>query len=668
MAPIACREPECDSLTGEGITSVISYWPMSQRSCWYDARICLGENPVETYKRFDLCYSFKILCRAEYGSTRQLHLATKNYVRNYTAGQHQNRRITYERALRNLTVLMFSHYINHIENTRFLEGHRMLMAHECLMVAATLGRFHRWQRRVELAGRDKPDWMKVPTISAGDFRYKYSPALDLLGNAQQPTYAHPKLLGRCFDNVYHQGWFIGDLPARGKLPSKKQIQKIYNQEYEEVVAQIENTLDLTNESPTYPLVPTSLHNLEIVLHLRLFREQCGLLELPPSHMPEPWEYELDGARGLIDLSWSQQAPQMVTDDIDKDPRYSQYLYQEANDYEEEEETMEVDEQVPGKTGSARMAAPTSTRCSYRHPEATYTFPRQDQTLGSPHSIHTDTDVAMEMGGLGMGTSRSETRRVMPRAEALQDQTRMLSAPDLVSSLTKGMMEAATQILEKFTHPLLVDDVADATIQEHFQQRRAASTRMIPAGMESSTCWVSAFDQLGHQVQTPQKEEEWEPRPEMTPWKVDRGRQSSRTAGSEPPHSTSQKRWSQSWPQDEGEPKKGCTENEGQSSKVQVGIDWSTMGIQKPVSKPNPWHPSFKPDPSGVSKDQQLQVKSMVVSKASQKQSSTCGAPPGVPEQSEGQNGRTSKKTSGPVNPEKVELRDKPYDWIVARIH
>ena len=171
-------------------------------------------------------------------------------------------------------------------------------------------------------------------------------------------------------------------------------------------------------SPTYPLVPTSLRNPEIILHLRLFQEQRGLPELPPSHMPEPREYELDGTWGLIDLSWSQRAPQMVTDDIDRNPRYSQYPYQEADDYEEEEEEMEVDEWVQGKTGSACMAAPTSTQCSYHHPEATYAFPRQDQTPGSPRSIHTDTDMAMEMGGLGMGTSRSETHRVMPRMEDL----------------------------------------------------------------------------------------------------------------------------------------------------------------------------------------------------------------------------------------------------------
>ena len=236
MAPVACREPERNTLTGGGITSVISHWPTRQKTCWHDARICLRESPAETYNCFDLCYSFKILCRAEYGGTRQLHLATKNYVRNYTAGQPLNRQITYERALRNLTVLMFSHYINHIENSVSLEGHRMLMAHECLMVAATLGHFHHWQRWVELGDRDKPDWVQVLTVSAGDFRYKYSPALDLLGNIQHLTYAHPKLLGRCYDNVYLQLWLIGALLARGKLYTKQHTQKIYNQEYKGVVA------------------------------------------------------------------------------------------------------------------------------------------------------------------------------------------------------------------------------------------------------------------------------------------------------------------------------------------------------------------------------------------------------------------------------------------------
>ena len=150
-----------------------------------------------------------------------------------------------------------------------------------------------------------------------------------------------------------------------------------------MVAWVKNTLDLTDESPTYPLVPTSLHNPEIVLHPRLFREQHDLLELPPCRMAEPWQYELDGTQGLIDLSWSQQAPQIQLDDIDRDLRYSQYQYQEDDKYEDDEEEMEVEERVLGKTLTIHMSAPTSTRHSYCCPEATYSCPKPDQTLGSP---------------------------------------------------------------------------------------------------------------------------------------------------------------------------------------------------------------------------------------------------------------------------------------------
>ena len=76
--------------------------------------------------------------------------------------------------------------------------------------------------------------------------------------------------------------------------------------------------------------------------------------------------------------------------------------------------MEVDEWAPGKAGGACMAAPTGTRCPYCCPEATYSYSMVDQTPGSPHSIHTDMDIAMEMGGLGMSSGRSQTHRVMPR--------------------------------------------------------------------------------------------------------------------------------------------------------------------------------------------------------------------------------------------------------------
>ena len=119
-------------------------------------------------------------------------------------------------------VLMFLHYINHLENTGALEGHWTLMAHKCLTIASTLGHFYWWQRRIELGDRDKPDCIKVPVPSRNDFCHKYSLALVLMGSAEHPAFTHPKILGQSYDNVYHQGRFIGDLPARGKNPTEAQ--------------------------------------------------------------------------------------------------------------------------------------------------------------------------------------------------------------------------------------------------------------------------------------------------------------------------------------------------------------------------------------------------------------------------------------------------------------
>ena len=177
---------------------------------------------------------------------------------------------------------MFSHYVNHLECTGSLEGQRTLMVYECLVVAAALGRYHHWQCRVSHQDWDTHDWMKVPVVPKNDFRHKYSPALNLLGNAQNFAYAHPKLLGCCFNNVYFCGRIMGDLLARGKAPhSKERTKLIYDQEYEELVHRLENILDLTLESPSSSMVPTSLVNPDIVLPHHEFWKRHGFPELPP---------------------------------------------------------------------------------------------------------------------------------------------------------------------------------------------------------------------------------------------------------------------------------------------------------------------------------------------------------------------------------------------------
>ena len=136
---------------------------------------------------------------------------------------------------------------------------------------------------------------------------------------------------------------------------------------------------------------------------------------------------------------------------------------------------------------------------------------------------------------------------------------------------------------------------------------------------AATGWVSTFNWLEHQKQSPQKEETWVTCPKMTPRKVERGRQLDRGQeySSKPTGQSKQKRCSQSRPRDEVDSKKGWTECEGKNHRVQVGIDLANTGIQKAIPKPDPQHPSFKPDLSGAN-DSPLppQLKSSVIARGS----------------------------------------------------
>ena len=97
------------------------------------------------------------------------------------------------------------------------------------------------------------------------------------------------------------------------------------------------------------MVLTSLLNPDIVLPPKTFREWQELPEAPPGRMPSALGlYILEGAKGLMDLSWEQRVPLIQQDDIDKNPLYNQYPYQD--DYDDEEEDMEIDDQMLGNAG------------------------------------------------------------------------------------------------------------------------------------------------------------------------------------------------------------------------------------------------------------------------------------------------------------------------------
>ena len=186
---------------------------------------------------------------------------------------------------------------------------------------------------------------------------------------------------------------------------------------------------------------------------------------------------MDGERGLIDLDWSQRMPIFHPDDIDRDPRFTKYPFQEGDDLDDDdEEEMEVESWPSGGAGDASMAPLTNTRRIYQWLPATYSF-ESAQTPGSPWSTHTDTDTAMEMGCLSMTPGGPDLRHITPGGSAPPVTQRTMSTPDLAATVARGVVAAATEILERFTWPPqendadrpAVDLVTDATIQKHFQR-------------------------------------------------------------------------------------------------------------------------------------------------------------------------------------------------------
>ena len=142
--------------------------------------------------------------KTEYGGRDHLDFAARNYTDNIKREETGITGITYERALRNLIVAMYGHYVDLFRCHSSMASHRIVLAYNCLEVAAKLGHYHWAVRRLQ-PGEDLPDWIPTLEIPAGDIRHSYVDAFTLLGDAMHPAFGHPKVLARAFDHVYYEG-------------------------------------------------------------------------------------------------------------------------------------------------------------------------------------------------------------------------------------------------------------------------------------------------------------------------------------------------------------------------------------------------------------------------------------------------------------------------------
>ena len=234
----------------------------------------------------------------------------------------------------------------------------------------------------------------------------------------------------------------------------------------------------------------------------------------------------------VDVSWSQRIPDIEEDEIDRNPRYNQYPYQEGDELDEEED---MDTAEPTATGTG--APPPRPHAVGRRPEAEYESGDGDVTPGdTPRSTHTDTDAATEFDTLRVGTPRPEQRHVALPDAGLRGPSGDVALTGPLAAFSQSVGEAAaklvtTQMFGRFQdpataglpRPAAVSDEAEKALRERFHQRRLAQAQTQRSREAASTGRGTVFQRLGAPVQG----ENFQVRPEMTSRKIERGRQQDR---------------------------------------------------------------------------------------------------------------------------------------------
>ena len=435
MGPVSLPSSTLNELTGN-LLSMIDYHPASPRIP--GAPFCLGETPDlqdTLFNQIDLRYSFHRIVRAEYGGEHELHLAAHNYRTNRALDPtlpDPQRLLPYEKVLHNLIVMMFAHYVDVFEchSSRF--GHRTILVWECLRVAQGLGWYHRFVKRGE-----SRDWTIQPPIPNDDVRWDFSTAVTALGDAQDPTYAHPLVLGHYFDQVYHQGRFPGELPKRRPGQATEITQEQYDREMAEIRSHL-RSFDDPNFRSSKVLPPTSLVNPEIILPLAEYRQitamKSGIVR-DPIHQPVA-TFEADGAQARVDIAPGTPIPARThddPDDIDYESLYGVYYDDEGNLIPEYEDDIPDLENIPRGDATPESKVSTDTE------QAGY---MDHLSLTSPHITGTPQpkDLKVQLSTSSSGDVQ-KVHQILPPPPKFDQPAEQINIKDLVSNISRQVTQS-----------------------------------------------------------------------------------------------------------------------------------------------------------------------------------------------------------------------------------
>ena len=197
---------------------------------------------------------------------------------------HPDLTLTVNKALRNVIVSAYSHYIDSWPMNGACVGHRAVLMKSMLQFTMHYGRYQCQQCYLITQHRRKglPPSMPLPAIDLTtlltdkeenlkpeQMNIMHVSVMDLLGDPSNPLYAEPHSMAEHFDAMTAGTCAIGDLPGRTRCRDDNVTACIYEDEARQVCQKILRYLDMRVMDRDL-IVPTCLRTPTLILPARRF--------------------------------------------------------------------------------------------------------------------------------------------------------------------------------------------------------------------------------------------------------------------------------------------------------------------------------------------------------------------------------------------------------------
>ena len=132
-------------MQGINVCSAPSLWVSVLQILEFNVPFCLGKTR-HYFKQCNLFHSFHTVVEVQFGSLARLDQAANNYKDNLNSlYRHLDLTLTIDKALRNIIVSAYSHYIDSWPMNGACVGHRAILMRSMLQFAMHYGRYRRRQ-------------------------------------------------------------------------------------------------------------------------------------------------------------------------------------------------------------------------------------------------------------------------------------------------------------------------------------------------------------------------------------------------------------------------------------------------------------------------------------------------------------------------------------------